>query len=79
MVGISALRVKNTERLLWWASVLQGLKHREATIGDIEALRTTIIVLNLFYQPNKSLLIEIKLMFQHQYLQMFGYKLNKSE
>ena len=43
------------------------------------ALSTTIIAFNSFPYPIKSLLLEIKLVFNHQDLQIFVLKLNKCE
>ena len=40
-------------------------------------LSVNIVILNLFYQPIKSMLLGTKKVFKHQYLQMLGPKLNK--
>ena len=45
----------------------------------LKVLRTTVVVFDLFYQQVKSQLLEIKWVFKHQDLQMFGRKLNKYE
>ena len=43
----------------------------------VKVLTPTIIVFNLFYQRDKSLLLGIKCVFIQQDLQMFGLKLNQ--
>ena len=52
---------------------------RSATHSALTPLSTTIVVINSFYQPIKSLLLGIKCVFKHQGLQKFGAKLNKSK
>ena len=53
------------------------LRHLSRVLLNLICMLITILVVfNLSYQSIKSLLLETKWMFEHQDLQMFGFKLN---